>query len=116
MEQLAKAMKAVEECEHVSGVLAAPDDQFASLLQSLVAQRATEANQVGPGAAGELEAKFDEHDALGWAKSLLTWFKGLKPHKWQTAPAAADRLPNNARVAVLGDWGSGMYGAPVCAS
>jgi len=116
MEQLSKAMKAMEDAEHVPGVLAAPDDGFASFLQSVLAKRSAASNKTAPAATGGLEAQFDEHDVLGWAKSLLTWFKGLQPHQWQTAPASADAIPNTSRVAVLGDWGSGLYGAPVCAS
>ncbi len=116
MEALSKAMKAMEDSEHVAGILAAPDDGFASILQSALAKKSADQGKVGPGAAGALEAQFDEHDVVGWAKSLLTWFKGLKPHKWQSAPAAADAIPNTARIAVLGDWGSGLYGAPTCAT
>jgi hypothetical protein len=116
MQKLAEAMKEMEKVEHVPGILAAPDDQFASVVQSRLAQKSLKAKVVGGGTAGALEAQFDEHDVLGWAKSLLTWYKKLKPHQWQAAPAAADPIPSTARVAVLGDWGSGLYGAPVCAS
>ena len=116
MEELQKAMKAMEDAELVPGVLAAPDDGFASFLQSVLAKRAAAANKTAPTATGGLEAKFDEKDVIGWAKSLLTWFKGLKPHPWQIADAAAETIPNKSRVAVLGDWGSGLYGAPVCAA
>ena len=116
MEELQKAMKAMEDAELVPGVLAAPDDGFASFLQSVLAKRAAAAQKTSTTATGGLEAKFDERDLIGWAKSLLTWFKGLKPHPWQTADAAAEPMPNKSRVAVLGDWGSGLYGAPVCAA
>ena len=116
MEQLSKAMKAMEDAELVPGVLAAPDDGFASFLQSVLAKRSAASNKTAPSPTGGLEAQFDERDVIGWAKSLLTWFKGLRPHQWQTAPAAPDSIPNTARVAVLGDWGSGLYGAPACAA
>jgi len=49
-----------------------------------------------------LEAKFDEDDILGWAGSLATWVRKLKPHAWQTAPAVADTLPDTLRVGILG--------------
>jgi hypothetical protein len=116
MEQLAQAMKAMEVAESVPGVLAAPDDGFASVLQSRIAQKSVKANKVAAGASGDLEAQFDEHDVLGWAKSLFTWYKKLRPHKWLTAPAAADPIADKVNLAMLGDWGSGLYGAPVCAA
>src|SRR5688572_3382297 len=48
-------------------------------------------------------------DLLGWARSLLTWVKGWDPHDWQTAPSTPDPIPNTLRVAILGDWGTGLY-------
>jgi len=55
MEELQKAMKAMEDAEHIPGVLAAPDDGFASVLQSVLAKRSAEINKTGPGAAGALQ-------------------------------------------------------------
>lgn len=115
MEEVAKALKYLEEKEHVPGVLVSPDDRFTSLLQSHVANESLKAGKVDPAKAGGLEAKFDEQDILGWAKSLFTWVQKLKPHKWVEAPATPDPIPNSLRVAILGDWGTGLYGAPVCA-
>ena len=112
--ELERALKILANEEKVSGVLASPDDQFTSLLQSLVAERA---EKVKPAEGGDgLEAQFDEHDILGWAKSLFTWVKRLKPHKFQPPPTTVDALPDTLRVGILGDWGTGLYGAPVCAA
>ena len=33
----------------------------------------------------------------------------------RTKKAAAEPLPDEARIAVLGDWGTGLYGAPLVA-
>jgi hypothetical protein len=115
-DELGKALKVLEVQEQVPGVFASADDRFASLLQSFVAEGAAAKGNVEEKAGGGLEAQFDEHDFLGWTGSLLTWIKKLKPHQWQTAPSVPDQLPNSLRVAVLGDWGSGLYGAPVCAA
>ena len=88
-----------------------------ALLQSFLAERALEAGKVQPSATGRaLEAKFDEQDWLGWSKSFFTWVQGIRPHDWLPEPRQPSLLPNVARVAVLGDWGTGLYGAPVCAS
>jgi hypothetical protein len=116
MEELTQALKHLEEKEQVAGVLASPDDRFTSLLQSYLAENSLQAGKIAPADSGGFEAQFDEHDILGWAKSLFTWVKKLKPHRWQTAPAAPTQLPDVLRVAILGDWGSGLYGAPVCAT
>ena len=114
-ENLTRALKMLEAEQRDSGVLAAPDDQFTSLLQSHLAEMSLQAGRVDAAPAGGLEAKFDEKDLLGWAKSLFTWVKKFRPHKWQIAPATPDPLPNSLRVAILGDWGTGLYGAPACA-
>lgn len=115
MTALAQALKHLQAAERVPGVLASPDDQFTSLLQSFLAEHSLQANKVDEVSTGGLEAKFDEHDILGWAGSLVTWIRKLKPHRWLTAPAVPDRLPETLRVGILGDWGSGLYGAPHCA-
>lgn len=116
--ELERALTILAAEEKAPGVLAAPDDQFTSLLQSLVAERAAEESKLKPAedGSGNLEAQFDEHDILGWAKSLFTWVKRLKPHKFLPPPAAPEALPNTLRTAILGDWGTGLYGAPVCAA
>jgi hypothetical protein len=116
MEELQKALSHLEGVEQVPGVLVAPDDRFTSLLQSHLARKSLEEQKVEPTASGGLEAQFDEHDVLGWAKSLFTWVQKLRPHPWVTAAPSADPLPNTVRAAVLGDWGSGLYGAPACAA
>jgi len=113
--ELTGALKKLEEENQAPGVFVSADDQFASLLQSFAAEGSLMQGKVDTTAAGELEAKFDEHDFLGWVGSLFTWVRKLKPHKWANAPLNPDPLPNSLRVAILGDWGSGLYGAPACA-
>ncbi len=116
-ENLSRSLKILEAEQRHEGILAAPDDQFTSLIQSQLAEIALQEDKVADAAGGDgLEAQFDEHDILGWARSLFTWVKKIRPHKWQTAPATPDPLPNNTRVAILGDWGTGLYGAPDCAT
>ena len=116
MEELTKALKHLEAEEHVAGVLVSPTDRFTAVLQSYLAEHSLAAGKVEPLSGGGFEAQFDEHDILGWAKSLFSWVKRLRPHRWQTAPMPPDQLPNMLRVGILGDWGTGLYGAPVCAA
>jgi hypothetical protein len=70
---------------------------------------------VGDGANNTLEVKFDSNDLLGWAGSFFTWWQKAHKFTW-IAPAAPDAIPNDFRVAVLSDWGTGLYGAPDCAA
>lgn len=100
-------------------VFRAFDHRPASLLQSILAQQAaegtTKANQI-PLANGGYEAQFDEKDALGWAASLRSWWRRyLDRHPFQPPPAQPDKIENSVRLAMLGDWGTGLYGAPTCA-
>jgi hypothetical protein len=106
---LAKALEELQRAEKVPGVLTAPDHPIASLLQSFIAENAmTVADLPIEGK----EAKFDEKDWLGWAGSLFAWWKGIKKHAWNPTPDDK-AIANKARIAILGDWGTGLYGAPV---
>jgi hypothetical protein len=114
-ENFSRALKILEAEQRDQNVLSAPDDQFTSLLQSYLAETSLQSGKVEAGPGGGLEAMFDERDILGWAKSLFTWVKKIRPHKWVVADATPDQIPNSLRVAILGDWGTGLYGAPSCA-
>lgn len=90
-------------------------DRDASLLQSIIAKEGEDGGRL---AAGGVEAQFGDGvtggDVLGWARSLLD-------HTWRKLPivrpadTSARALPNRARIAILSDWGTGLYGAPVSA-
>jgi hypothetical protein len=96
-------------------VLVAAQDRDTSMLQS----RITELRRLGdPLPSGGLEAKFGEGiaggDIWGWVSSVFnhvsetSWHEILRP-----ASATPGKIADNARVAVLGDWGTNLYGAPV---
>ncbi|HKG14452.1 MAG TPA: hypothetical protein VKB12_14080 [Pyrinomonadaceae bacterium] len=117
---LGNALKVLEaeDAEANSRVLVSPDHRVAALLQTFLASRSKEEGKVEPLHQGANEAKFDDKDVLGWIGSFFTWWKKIKPAKWQTAPAEPEQLAgvgNDFRMAVLGDWGTGLYGAPTCA-
>jgi len=91
-----------------------------------VAQRAAAAGQVETLAApqaiktpsGEsfapavLSVKFDNDDIAGWLQMAPELI--FKPPKaaWIDPPPVAEPIPDDARIAVFGDWGTGLYGAP----
>ena len=112
---LESALSFLEDEPREPGVMVAPNHLPTALLQSFLAERAAEQGKVTPTRAGGYEAKFDERDWVGWAGSFFSWWSGLKKHAWLSAPADPVRMPDGARIALLADWGTGLYGAPVCA-
>jgi hypothetical protein len=117
---LGNALKILEaeDAEAQSRVLVSPDHRVAALLQTFLASKSKEEGKVEPLHTGANEAKFDDKDVLGWIGSFFTWWKKIKPAKWQTAPPEPEQLPgvgNDFRMAILGDWGTGLYGAPTSA-
>jgi hypothetical protein len=116
---LSAALTVLEQEERHPEVLVSPNHGVASLLQSFWA---AEANKPGNEArlsdlpSGLREVKFDEKDFGGWIGSFFSWWRQIKKHEWLQAPAAPEPFANKTRVAVLGDWGTGLYGAPVSAN
>jgi len=102
-------------------VMHTPRDPTASLLQSHIAANAVRENKVESfvmkGIAHVLEAfdvKFSSSDWLGWMLSFFTWIEDIDPAVFLTAPEEPAAIPNNFNMAVIGDWGTGLYGAPFC--
>jgi len=95
-------------------VMVAVPDRDVSRMQSELARQATQERQLR---SGGLEAKFGTGlkggDWFGWMRSVLDWVDRedahaiLRPSNAQPAP-----LPDRARLAIAGDWGTGLYGAP----
>lgn len=104
----------IAEKEVVPGVLVAVDDPGASLWQSFLAEKAIDEKRTDSAPAGALEATFDDHDP-GWILSFLNWWQGIVKFKWLSPPETPTPIPDRFRMAVLGDWGTGLYGAPACA-
>ncbi|HEX6243754.1 MAG TPA: trypsin-like peptidase domain-containing protein [Polyangiales bacterium] len=89
-----------------------PEHEVAARLQSWLHQNARHRAEV-ENLDGEV--KFDNLD-LRWGLSLLNWLRGLKKHPQLKPGEHVDTLPDRASVAIVGDWGSGLYGAPVVAA
>jgi len=99
-------------------VLVTVTDRETSLLQSRIASEATAAQPLGPGG---LEVKFGTGvqggDWFGWMKSLFDWVDRTDAHPIiRPTGATVEMLPDRARIAMVGDWGTGLYGAPVSAT
>jgi hypothetical protein len=87
----------------------------ASRLQSLIASGEAGDLLLQPMPAGGLEAKFDTQDWAGWA--TVAWAKIKNPIKEpMRKPSRVEPLPKGGRIGVVGDWGTGMYGAPAIAN
>jgi len=112
--ELASALKTLEASETNDGVLFAPDNRAAALIMSFLAERQAQA----PVAQALFETELARDDLAGWvAQFVPAWLKGraLK-HAFVAPSQRVVEVPNQLRVAVLGDWGSGLYGAPISAA
>jgi hypothetical protein len=98
------------------GVMFSPGHQLASLMQSMVIENATDLRPLPDGET--LEAVFDTHD-WRWIRTLWHMLKDTKKKfPWQKPPSNPESVPQfgkSARLAVFGDWGTGLYGAPIIA-
>ncbi|MBV8772374.1 MAG: metallophosphoesterase, partial [Deltaproteobacteria bacterium] len=102
-----------------AAVFLSVDHRPASLLQSFMAEQAASGKGTYESLeSGGFEAKFDEKDAVGWALSLRAWWRRcMDKHAFRPPSSEPENVGrNDFRVALLGDWGTGLYGAPVCSS
>lgn len=115
---LSKALAAMESAEKHPGIMTAPCDVYASLLQTHIAKHAAEEGKLVPmiDANGQeyFVTKFDDNDLAGWIGSFFGWVRGIKKHRWLAPPTAPEPFGNTTQAALLGDWGTNLYGAPFC--
>lgn len=111
--QISEAMAMLERAQHDPGVFTAPDNATTALVQTFLARKSSQEKKVVSTDVG-LEAKFDSGDIFGWAGSLLDHIKGVRKHGFIDHAEAPVTVKNKFRVALLSDWGTGLYGAPVC--
>lgn len=127
MAELAKSAKPIMGIGPGGGaIMHTPQNEMAARLQTLLVQQAAAAGKVdNPQAAhaimtpqGEsftpavLFVKFDNDDLAGWLRMFPELI--FKPPKaqWIDPPATPETIPDDACMAVFGDWGTGLYGAP----
>jgi len=119
MAAMGNVLNELRQAEAKAGALVMTTPQHApsSRLQSLIASGDAAQLRFEPLPTGGLEAKFDTSDWAGWATVAWEKLKHLKPHKMlRPANSTPEQLPDQSRIAVLGDWGTGLYGAPVMAN
>jgi hypothetical protein len=111
MGRIGQALRDMEDAEKANaepGVLVSPHNPLATRMQSSLAEYGTAV----PIASGGKELKFDSvTDSLGWAYSwLVEWDDNHHPIV-RPKDTKAKGLDPQVRIAVLGDWGTGLYGA-----
>jgi 3',5'-cyclic AMP phosphodiesterase CpdA len=92
-------------------VLSSPRNKIASILQSVLAEtaRVTE--------SAVLEFAFDKKDTKAVLSKVLKRAKSLPAHaQLHPANAAADKIADKAKVFIVSDFGTGLYGAPEIAA
>ena len=96
------------------GLMVTVPDREVSVVQSELARRAESGRAVG---SGGLEVKFGTGitggDWFGWLRSLFDHVDRQHAHPiLRPLDAEAAPFPDDARVAITADWGTGLYGAP----
>ena len=89
-------------------------DREVSILQSELARQAADARALE---SGGLEVKFGAGigggDWLGWIFGLFDHIDRSRAHPMvRPATTTPDRIPDEAKIAMAADWGTGLYGAP----
>lgn len=119
MAAMGEILRQLERCEADAGavVLNTPSHDAASRLQSLVASGEGGTLGFTPLPTGGLEAQFDTGDWGGWASIAWAKIKHFRKHRLlRPANAIPTPIPDAARIAIVGDWGTGLYGAPEIAA
>lgn len=113
MDELTEAVEIIAARGRDDGVLFVPDNRTAALLMSFIAHKQPE-----PKTEPEFfEAQLAHDDFAGWVSEFLpAWLKGRVTKHDFVKPSGLFAAPNDFRLAVVGDWGSGLYGAPVSAA
>jgi hypothetical protein len=89
-------------------------DREVSLAQSKLADEAAAARDL-PSGGQEVQfgTGFSGRDWFRWVWSLTDWVDRTEAHPIKRPETTvADSVPNELRVAIAADWGTGLYGAP----
>jgi len=111
------ALDLLRHAEVARDVLSAPDHAFAAFLQSEVAALGEESGAAITPVAGTdaAELKYDNLDP-GWILVVWEKFKNRLPRHFSPPqpPSIPDEIGADGAIALLGDWGTALYGAPPC--
>lgn len=124
------ALGALQQAEQGATVLSTPQNDLGSRLQTLLAANAANEGKVqtvqpkttvttdaGDSEAEEtVQVKFDNNDLIGWLGTGLKIIFKKQKHAFLPPPPVPEALPDDAKIAVFSDWGTGLYGAPVIAN
>jgi 3',5'-cyclic AMP phosphodiesterase CpdA len=61
------------------------------------------------------DVRFSQADFLEYAFSFFTWIEGIIPATRPPASDTPETIPDNCAVALIGDFGTGLYGSRPCA-
>jgi hypothetical protein len=110
-----------QEAEIYPQILHTPRHSNVSLLQSHIVRKASLGNRIesfliktGDKILEGLEVKFSADDWPEWAASFFTWVTAIVPAEPPPPDPIAAPVDNNFSIGILGDYGTGLYGAPVC--
>ena len=108
-----RELQRAEEAATTDRVIVTAQHGPASRLQSLLASGEAGALGLTPMPAGGLEAKFDTGDWLGWASVAWAKLRHPRPHDLlKPRQPGPQPLADSGRIGLIGDWGTGLYGAP----
>ena len=98
-------------------VLVTAQDAEVSRLQSRLAELALDGQALGPGGQEvKFGSGFEGRDWFGWLKSVLDWVDRSDAHPFIWSGAPPTPIADPFQVAMTGDWGTGLYGAPKIAA
>ncbi len=113
IDELSRALKIMAETQDPAAVRSSAQDRTVSLIQSFVAEEGGRSLLEAPGNARE--ARFDEHD-IHW-REFWKYAGKLRRYPWVENLVSPTELPDPARLALFGDWGTALYGAkPISAA
>ena len=115
MAGIGNVLEQIRKAESAAGakVLTTPHHERAARLQSLIASGEAADLKYAALPTGGFEAMFDTNDWFGWASVAWEKLKHLTPHAMvRPKSVTAQPFPDAGRIAILGDWGTGLYGAP----
>jgi hypothetical protein len=110
--------EAIAAAQRHPDVFACPDDPVGATILTVLEETAPQFGTVVESPVDGREVRFDTADLVGWASTAWPRFKqwiNVGRVEFPPAPMQPTRFPENARVAILGDWGTNLYGAPHCA-
>jgi predicted phosphodiesterase len=124
-----QSMASLQAADNGSNVLSTPQNDLASRLQSMIVNRASADGQTqtvvpqktvttdaGDSVSEEtVQVEFDNNDLLGWLGTGLEILFEVGKADFKAFPAVPEAIPDDAKIAIFSDWGTGLYGAPVIA-